>query len=260
MREQEENDMEASERSVSEYNEQVKDDHLTELQRKVFEALRQMNVHRYCPGVNQIAQKTELNTDTTKAVLMELCKLGIVIWRIDASTGDESYRLCKPEEFIRKERLAAKKGESVSPNQGPSSTGTVSPKVEPKVQPKTLSCPKCGFVAKNYAGLHIHVGQTHKTAADIRDKIKLQELKAKKKVIRSPPDPPANAVPFVTITLTVDEALDASIALALVELISTDGILRPGIVERFKDAHKISEKLLRAVIKQAPQEDIEGAS
>lgn len=251
--------MEATEKTVSEEDEQVKTDQLTELQRKVFEALRQMNVHRYCPPASQIAQKTDLDLNSTKIILKELCTLGIVVWRIDGS-GDDTYRLAKPKEFIRRERRVAKNGgEAVSPNQDRSSTGTVSPKVS-KPAAKVLSCPKCPFVTKSYAGLHIHIGQKHQTAADYKNKLKLQELKAKKKVMRSPPDPPANAVPFVTITLTVDEALDASIALALVELISTDGILRPGIVERFKDAHKISEKLLRAIIKQAPQEDIEGAS
>lgn len=39
--------------------------------------------------------------------------------------------------------------------------------------------------------------------------------------------------------------------LALADLISVD---------RFKDAHKISEKVLKAIIRQVPQEDLEGAS
>jgi len=252
--------MESTEKTVSEEDEPIKTDHLTEHQRKVFEALRQMNVHGYCPPASQIGQRADLDSESTEITLKELCRLGIVVWRVDAS-GNDTYRLSRPDEFIRREkRLAAKNGKPVSPNQDRSSTGTVSPKVQSTVQRTVLSCPKCDFVTKSYAGLQIHIGQKHKTAADLRNKIKLQQLNAKKKVMRSPPDPPANAVPFVTITLTVDEALDASIALALVELISTDGILRPGIVERFKNAHKISEKLLRAVIKQAPQEDIEGAS
>ena len=54
---------------------------------------------------------------------------------------------------------------------------------------------------------------------------------------------------MVTIVLTADEALDASIALALSDYIHPT---------RFKGAHKISGKILRAIIKQVPQ--IEEAS
>jgi hypothetical protein len=175
--------MEATEKTVSEENEQAKTDYLTEHQRKVFEALRQMNVHGYCPPTSQIAQRTGIVLESTKIILQDLCRLGIVVWRIDASEND-TYRLARPEEFLRKERLTAKRGGSVSPNQDRSSTGTVSPKVQPTVQPtvqaKILSCPKCDFVTKSYAGLHIHIGQKHKTAASMRDKIKLQEKRKKK--------------------------------------------------------------------------------
>lgn len=240
--------MEATEKTVSEEDEQVKTDHLTEHQRKVFEALRQMNVHRYCPPASQIAQKADLapnsdmNLRLTKEILTQLCRLGIVIWRIDES-GDDTYRLTKPEEFIRREHLAAKNGEPVSPKEHPSSTSTVSPKVEPKVQPKVLSCPKCDFVTKTYAGLQIHIGQKHKTAADLRNKIKLQELKTKKKA--PSPDPPASSEPLVTITLTMNEALETGIALVLADLIDE---------KRFEKSHKVVEKVLKAIAEQVARE------
>jgi hypothetical protein len=57
--------------------------------------------------------------------------------------------------------------------------------------------------------------------------------------------------PLVTIVLTADEALTAGVALALADLINAD---------RFKDADKISGKILRAIVKQIPQHDIEEAS
>jgi len=242
--------MEATEKSVSEQHEQIKDEYLTELQRKVLNILRELNVHRYCPPATQIAQRADLDVKTVKSTMIELCRLRLVVLRID-STDKETYRICHPVEYMKKDRFVIDNGGPVSPKPDMSSTGTVSPKVQPTVQPKVLSCPKCDFVTKSYAGLHIHVGQKHKTAADIRDKIKLQELKAKKKVMRSPPDPPANAVPLVTIVLTADEALEAGVALALADMINAD---------RFKDAYKISQKILRAIAKQIPWHDIEEAS
>ena len=107
-----------------------------------------------------------------------------------------------------------------------------------------LSCPKCDFVTKSYAGLHIHVGQKHKTAATVK-----QKLKGKKKA--HAPDPPVKAISTVMITLTVDEALDVGIALALVEMINAD---------RFKGARIISAKVLREIVKQVPPADLEEAN
>lgn len=252
--------MEATEKIVSEQNGPIEDEHLTEDQRKVLEALRQMNVNHYCPPARQIAQRTELNMWAVKRTLKELCDLGLAVLRVDASTGDQSYRICRPEEYTDRNRFvindAINREDSVSPNQDQPSTGAVSPKtakvaaevLEEAVGQKIRACSKCDFVTKSYAGLRIHIGQKHKTAADIRNKVKQQELKAKKK--EHAPDPP-HAAPLVMIILTADEALDTGIALALADLISID---------RFKDAHKISNKILRAIIKQVPQKDLEEAS
>lgn len=229
--------MEATEKSVDEYEEQIKDDHLTEEQRKVFEILRHMNVHRYCPPASQIAERAGLSKESTRVLLEQLCRLGIVVWRVDASTGDETYRLAKPEEFIRREKRAVKNGSAVAPNPHPSNTGTVSPK-------KIHSCPKCDFTTKSYAGLNIHFGQKHKTTAELREHYAAKEKKLQQRKVKENGS-------LVTITFTADEALDVSIALALADLISAD---------RFKDAHRISNKILKAVIAQVPQKDLEGAT
>lgn len=242
--------MEATEKSVGEQHEQIKDEHLTETQRKVFDVLRQLNVHRYCPPANQIAQRAEEDVKLVKVTLTQLCGLGLVILRFDTATGDETYRLCKPEEYTKRGRFVINNEDSVSPKPESSSHEIVSPKASVSER-KVLDCPKCDFVTKSFAGLQIHIGQKHKTAADIRNKIKLQKLKVQKKVMRSASDPSAKAVPLVTIVLTADEALTAGVALALADMINAD---------RFKDADKILGKVLRAIVKQIPQHDIEEAS
>lgn len=241
--------MESNEENVKdEEYEQIKEDYLTETQRTVYDAVKQLNVHLYCPPANQIAQKAGLDKQETKGILTELCKLGMLILRVSAE--GEAYRICKPEEYTKRDRFVINNGAPVSPNQDQSSTGTVSPKVQPKVQPKILSCSKCDFVTKSSAGLHIHVGQKHKTAAGMKNKIRLQELKDAKRKERAP-GPMEMVAPPVTIVLTADEALEAGIALALADMISAD---------RFKGSHRISDKIFRALIAQVPQKDLEGAS
>jgi len=246
--------MEATEKSVSsEHDKQISDEHLTEVQRKVLDALRQMNVHHYCPPARQIAQRLDMHGNTVRAVLKELCKLGLVILRVEQSSGDESYRICGPEEYMNQNQFVVNDGVPVSPKQDLSSTGTVSPKTPDRVStdsikklsPRVLQCPACDFVTRSYSGLSIHQGQMHKTAATVKGKLKNQM-----KVKRMTPDPPAKGVPLVTIRLTMNEALGTSIVLALEDYAG---------IERFKDdGHKSANKILGALINQMCQNDLEG--
>jgi hypothetical protein len=86
-------------------------------------------------------------------------------------------------------------------------------------------------VTKSYAGLHIHIGQKHQTAATVK-----QKLKAKKK--QHAPDPPTKSEPLVKIILTPEEALETGIALALADKIDET---------RFANSHKIAGKVLEAL-------------
>ena len=107
---------------------------------------------------------------------------------------------------------------------------------------KSYQCPKCEYHTIDPKGLAIHIGQKHKKA------VKIEQKKAPKKLKAATED---DEPLMVTIVLTGNEALTVSVALALADMINAD---------RFKDADKISGKILRAIVKQIPQHDVEEAS
>jgi hypothetical protein len=80
-------------------------------------------------------------------------------------------------------------------------------------------------------------------------KVKVTKKTKKSKTSRPPARDEDDLL--VTIVLTANEALETGVALSLADLINAD---------RFKNAEEISGKILKAIVKQIPQHDVEEAS
>jgi hypothetical protein len=123
-------------------------------------------------------------------------------------------------------------------------------------------CKNMALATTDYCKMHEHSSllvkhprKKNSPSDKVKKVVSAPKIKAPKKtktVRAQAPGPSPKSALVVTIVLTGNEALTAAVALALADMINAD---------RFKDADKISGKILRAIVKQIPQHDIDmGAS